>query len=101
VQITDANGVVSFTSIFPGCYSGRWPHIHFEVFEPGGRHQRQNKKATRNSPCPRTHAIVRPPAASQRGMSQTVKSDNVFSGNVHADTHHERPRVTAKLNVGV
>jgi protocatechuate 3,4-dioxygenase beta subunit len=32
VQATDANGDVSFTSIFPGCYSGRWPHIHFEVY---------------------------------------------------------------------
>lgn len=32
VQVADAEGRVSFTSIFPGCYSGRWPHIHFEVF---------------------------------------------------------------------
>ena len=32
VQVSDASGLVSFTSIFPGCYSGRWPHIHFEVY---------------------------------------------------------------------
>ncbi|GAA4486564.1 intradiol ring-cleavage dioxygenase [Microbacterium panaciterrae] len=32
VQVADANGRVSFTSVFPGCYSGRWPHIHFEVY---------------------------------------------------------------------
>lgn len=32
VQTTDANGKVSFTSIFPGCYSGRMPHMHFEVY---------------------------------------------------------------------
>jgi len=32
VQEADASGRVSFTSIFPGCYSGRWPHIHFEVY---------------------------------------------------------------------
>jgi protocatechuate 3,4-dioxygenase beta subunit len=32
VQETDANGKVTFTSIFPACYAGRWPHIHFEVF---------------------------------------------------------------------
>jgi protocatechuate 3,4-dioxygenase beta subunit len=32
VQITDAQGAVTFTSIFPGCYTGRWPHLHFEVF---------------------------------------------------------------------
>ncbi|MFT4134939.1 intradiol ring-cleavage dioxygenase [Microbacterium sp.] len=33
VQETDANGVVRFTTIYPACYSGRWPHIHFEVYE--------------------------------------------------------------------
>jgi protocatechuate 3,4-dioxygenase beta subunit len=32
VQIADADGRVTFTSIFPACYSGRWPHIHFEVY---------------------------------------------------------------------
>ena len=32
VQVADAEGRVSFTSVFPGCYSGRWPHIHFEVY---------------------------------------------------------------------
>ncbi|MET7959688.1 intradiol ring-cleavage dioxygenase [Micromonospora zamorensis] len=32
VQIADAAGRVRFTSIFPACYAGRWPHIHFEVY---------------------------------------------------------------------
>lgn len=32
VQEADANGTVTFTTVFPGCYAGRWPHIHFEVF---------------------------------------------------------------------
>ncbi|MEU9876221.1 intradiol ring-cleavage dioxygenase [Streptomyces phaeochromogenes] len=32
VQETDAKGQVTFTSIFPACYTGRWPHIHFEVY---------------------------------------------------------------------
>jgi protocatechuate 3,4-dioxygenase beta subunit len=32
VQETDGNGQVTFTSIFPACYPGRWPHIHFEVY---------------------------------------------------------------------
>jgi protocatechuate 3,4-dioxygenase beta subunit len=31
VQEADASGKVTFTTIFPGCYAGRWPHIHFEV----------------------------------------------------------------------
>ena len=33
VQEVDADGNVRFTTIYPGCYSGRWPHIHFEVYE--------------------------------------------------------------------
>jgi len=32
VQIADTDGRLSFTTIYPGCYPGRAPHIHFEVF---------------------------------------------------------------------
>jgi protocatechuate 3,4-dioxygenase beta subunit len=32
VGVTDDRGEVRFTTSFPGCYAGRWPHIHFEVF---------------------------------------------------------------------
>ena len=32
VQEADSNGRVTFQSIFPAAYSGRWPHIHFEVY---------------------------------------------------------------------
>jgi protocatechuate 3,4-dioxygenase beta subunit len=32
VQVTDASGQVAFTTVFPACYSGRWPHIHFEIY---------------------------------------------------------------------
>lgn len=32
VQVADARGRVTFTSVFPACYSGRWPHVHFEVY---------------------------------------------------------------------
>ena len=32
VQEADADGLVTFTTIFPGCYDGRMPHVHFEVY---------------------------------------------------------------------
>lgn len=43
IQVTDANGQVTFTTIIPGTYNGRYPHIHFEVFSSlsnatGGRY---------------------------------------------------------------
>lgn len=35
-QVTDANGLVSFTSIFPGWYSGRATHIHVHIYNAAG-----------------------------------------------------------------
>ncbi|MGY1814074.1 3,4-dioxygenase subunit beta [Blastococcus sp. SYSU D00820] len=32
VQVAGADGTVIFTSVFPACYDGRWPHIHVEVY---------------------------------------------------------------------
>ena len=32
VQAAGDDGIVEFTSVFPACYQGRWPHIHFEVY---------------------------------------------------------------------
>jgi protocatechuate 3,4-dioxygenase beta subunit len=32
VQETDANGWVTFQTIFPGCYDGRMTHMHFDIF---------------------------------------------------------------------
>ena len=32
IQVANSTGTVTFTSIYPGCYAGRWPHIHFEVY---------------------------------------------------------------------
>jgi protocatechuate 3,4-dioxygenase beta subunit len=32
VQEADANGLVTFTTIFPACYAGRMPHVHLEVY---------------------------------------------------------------------
>jgi len=32
VQAADADGYVTFETVFPGCYSGRMTHVHFEVY---------------------------------------------------------------------
>ena len=32
VQVSDAEGKVVFVTVYPGCYAGRWPHLHIEVF---------------------------------------------------------------------
>lgn len=33
LQPVDAEGIARFTTIVPGCYGGRAPHVHFEVFD--------------------------------------------------------------------
>jgi|GEM_PF-142708 len=38
-QVTGANGVVQFKTIFPGWYSSRTPHIHFKVRTFSAQHQ--------------------------------------------------------------
>jgi protocatechuate 3,4-dioxygenase beta subunit len=85
VQAADANGRVSFTSIFPGCYAGRWPHIHFEVFRSlAAATSVANKIATSQIALPRTACdLVYATAGyetSRTNLGQvSLASDNVFS----------------------
>ena len=37
VQFTDHEGRVTFQTIFPACYSGRYPHLHLEIFKQSAR----------------------------------------------------------------
>ena len=55
-QEADAGGAVTFQSIFPACYSGRWPHIHFEVYG-------SLSDATSSGPIVRTSQIALPTEA--------------------------------------
>jgi protocatechuate 3,4-dioxygenase beta subunit len=55
-QEADAGGTVGFTSIFPACYSGRWPHIHFEVYA-------NLSDATSSGPIVKTSQIALPKEA--------------------------------------
>jgi protocatechuate 3,4-dioxygenase beta subunit len=85
VQEADANGTVTFTTIYPGCYSGRWPHIHFEVYPSlTAATSVSNKMATSQIAMPKTSSdLVYATSgyeASVRNLSQvTLASDNVFS----------------------
>ncbi|MEU6697453.1 intradiol ring-cleavage dioxygenase [Pseudonocardia sp. NPDC046786] len=84
VQIADANGLVRFTSIVPACYSGRWPHIHFEVYpDQASITDSANAIATSQVALPEdTCTAVYATAgyeSSVRTLSQvTLDSDNVF-----------------------
>ena len=91
VQETDAMGTVRFTSIYPACYAGRWPHIHFEVYSDVAN-------AVASGPIVKTSQIALPEEAnnlvyatsgyerSVQNVSQvSLASDNVFGddGGIH------------------
>jgi protocatechuate 3,4-dioxygenase beta subunit len=84
VQIADAAGKVRFTSIFPACYSGRWPHIHFEVY-PGQADITDATKAIATSQvampkdaCDKVYAESGYEASVTNLAQVTLQNDNVF-----------------------
>ena len=85
IQEADASGRVTFTSIYPACYSGRWPHIHFEVYPSlSAATSVANKIATSQIALPKAtcDAVYATPGyeASVTNLSRvTLASDNVFS----------------------
>ncbi len=84
VQIADADGTVRFTSIFPACYTGRWPHIHFEVYpDEAGITDATSAIATSQVALPKevcdTLFAQEGYETSVRNLSQlSLDSDNVF-----------------------
>ena len=64
VQPTDDAGTASFTTVFPGCYDGRWPHIHFEVY-------RSTAEATSDGQIVKTSQIALPQAACEAVYADT------------------------------
>ena len=85
VQATDDSGVVTFTSIYPAAYSGRWPHIHFEVYPSlDAATSASDKLRTSQLALPEeTNTLVYATSgyeASIRNMRGTsLATDNVFS----------------------
>ena len=84
VQEADADGMVTFRSIFPGAYSGRWPHIHFEVYASlaeataAGKISATSQIALPQDVCELVYATDGY-TQSVRNLSQTsLESDNVF-----------------------
>src|SRR5215212_10339340 len=85
VQETDDGGQVKFDTIFPACYTGRWPHIHFEVYPSLAKATNSaNKIATSQMalPEPAFKAVYATSGYEQsvRNLSRvSLDSDNVFS----------------------
>jgi protocatechuate 3,4-dioxygenase beta subunit len=76
VQTTDANGEVTFTTIYPGWYQGRVTHIHFQVYV-SGKLVKTSQLAFEDET---TTAIYKTGVYATKGQNSiTTASDMVFS----------------------
>ena len=100
---TDSEGTAWFKTIFPGCYSGRWPHIHFEVYSSVA-------KAVANGPIVKTRrsrcrgrsagrstrrAAIRQP---RQPRATSLSTDIVFSDD---KAIHQLATVTGSVKQGL
>jgi protocatechuate 3,4-dioxygenase beta subunit len=86
VQEADADGNLTFTSIFPACYAGRWPHMHFEVYESIDsatsytNKLRTSQLALPQDVCDEVYGTVEGYEQSVSNLAQlTLDTDGIFS----------------------
>jgi protocatechuate 3,4-dioxygenase beta subunit len=99
-QTTDSNGLVTFTSIFPGWYTGRATHIHVHVYNASG----SSLLVTQISfPEASGSAVATVNASTANGYTKGMSgytynaADNVFSDD---STGSETGTVTGSIAAG-
>jgi protocatechuate 3,4-dioxygenase beta subunit len=112
VQSTGSDGTVTFTTIFPGCYDGRMPHMHFEIFRSANSASsfsnklRTSQIAFPTEVCSTVYNGAAGYEASVRNLARiSFATDNVFSDGVSSQTATVSGSIaagyTATLTVGI
>ena len=112
VQESDGSGAVTFTSIYPAAYSGRWPHIHFEIYSnlddatSGGSPAVTSQLAFPKDVCDVVYATEGYEQSVQNMTQLSLESDMVFSDDGAVNqlavlTGSVEQGYTATLAVGV
>ncbi|TDD27994.1 3,4-dioxygenase subunit beta [Kribbella turkmenica] len=103
VQAADANGKVTFTSIFPAAYPGRWPHIHFEVYSSlseataAGKISATSQLAFPKDVCDTVYATDGYDGSARNLERTSLEDDNVFGED---DGVHQLATVTGDVGSG-
>ncbi|MBS0348932.1 MAG: intradiol ring-cleavage dioxygenase [Proteobacteria bacterium] len=85
VQETDSNGKVTFLTIFPGCYLGRVPHIHFEIYpslakaSAYGNKLKTSQLTFPTATCQEVYATSGYESSASNLNAISLATDNVFS----------------------
>jgi protocatechuate 3,4-dioxygenase beta subunit len=102
VQEADAGGQVTFTSIYPACYAGRWPHIHFEVYPSvAAATNVANKIATSQIALPKATSDVVYATSGYTGSASNLSQVSLATDNVFSDgSALELATVTGSVSAG-
>ena len=102
VQATDSAGQVRFTTIFPGCYSGRWPHVHFEIYPTlASATSSASKRATSQLALPQAPAAEVYATSGYNGSAANLAAVSLATDMVFADgATLETPAVTGSVSAG-
>jgi protocatechuate 3,4-dioxygenase beta subunit len=111
VQETGSDGSVTFTSIFPAAYSGRWPHVHFEVYPSldaattASGKLRTSQLAFPEDACKQVYATDGYSQSAQNMAQSSLETDMVFSDGYSLQlatvTGNVTDGMTATLNIPV
>ncbi len=107
VQVANASGQVTFTTIFPGCYNGRYPHIHLEVFRSvglaigGSQSALVSQLALPRADCVTVYGGATGYSSSLTALNGiTLASDNVFGDNTAAQLAAETIALSGNITNG-
>jgi protocatechuate 3,4-dioxygenase beta subunit len=111
VQESDSDGKLTFTTIFPGAYAGRWPHMHFEVYKSfdaataAGTKLKTSQIALPEETCKLVYATSGYEPSVQNLAQISLDSDMVFGDGYASELATASGTVdgnlTIALNVGV
>jgi protocatechuate 3,4-dioxygenase beta subunit len=111
VQATASDGTATFQTIYPGCYSGRVPHIHFEVYRSTTTATNWNNKLRTSQLCFPAESNTAVYATSGYGNSaannaaSSLSSDGIFSDGYSTQmatmTGSASAGYVARLQVGI
>lgn len=106
LQVTNANGQVTFTTVFPGCYAGRYPHIHFELFTSlanatrGSFARLISQFALPADACSTVYASTGYTTSANNFRSVSIANDNVFGDNTSAQITAMTMAMTGSVAAG-
>jgi protocatechuate 3,4-dioxygenase beta subunit len=107
VGVTDAAGNVTFKTVFPGCYPGRYPHMHFEVYPSlEAATSYKNRILTSQLAMPETvcHAVYEGAAAYKESIAHfarsPLKADGIFANNTPKQLAAQTPELSGDVASG-